>query len=107
VSTAPTITNARHVPNLANDIAADLLQNWGQWRQLGRLYCPDAPSWDRCTAVRGCVDRLRHLGFTVEGDRQKGYRVVDVHLPARAPCRPRRGHEVSAPKKATGRQAVP
>lgn len=61
----------------------DLMQHWGQWRRLGQLHAAEAPSFDRCCVVREAVDWGRRLGFAIEGDRQRGYRMTGFKHPER------------------------
>ena len=61
----------------------DLVTHAGEWRQLGRLYAAHVPSFDRCCMVREAVDWGRRVGFEIEGDRRRGYRVTGYRHPER------------------------
>jgi len=76
-----TVTHPRHDPCFKDTLLADLITHQGQYRPLGRLYCPDVPSWDRCCAVRDAVVYWRRNGYEIEGDRRQGYRLVAGQLP--------------------------
>lgn len=73
--------NPRWDPGFIDRCLVDLFSNWGEWRQLGRLYAAHVPSFDRCCVVRDAVDWGRKLGFEIEGDRRRGYRVVGFKHP--------------------------
>ena len=61
----------------------DLFTHWGQYRPLGRLYAAHVTRWERCVVVREAVDWGRRLGFEIEGDKRRGYRVVAFQHPER------------------------
>lgn len=73
--TAP--PHPRHDYAFADRIANDLLQHFGQWRTLPSLYAPKVP--DRCEIVRDVIERLKRVGFIIEGDRRLGYRLTGFH----------------------------
>jgi hypothetical protein len=62
--------NPRHDPDFPDILIGDLLRHFGEWRQLGQIYAADV--W----AVRDVVEIGRRLGLVIEGDRQRGYRLV-------------------------------
>jgi hypothetical protein len=71
----------RHDPGFVDRCLVDLFTHWGRWRRLGRLYAPHVPSFERCCMVREAVEKGRRLGFEIEGDCTKGYRVVSFAHP--------------------------
>ena len=82
-------------PNLAPDLTDvlinDLIAHRGRWRDLGRLYLPDVPSFERCCIVRDRIEIGRRRGLVIEGDRRRGYRFVRFeHRPERRPAEPER-----------------
>jgi hypothetical protein len=77
--TPPASPHPRHDPEFCDRCIIDLLQNWGRWRLLGRLYAAQMPSGERCCVVREAVDHARRIGFEVEDDPRLGYRVVGFH----------------------------
>jgi len=73
----------RHDPHFVDRCLSDLFAHWGSWRPLGRLYAASMPSFERCCVVREAVDWGRRLGFEIEGDRRRGYRVIGFRHPER------------------------
>jgi len=67
-----TAPHPRHDPAFKDRILADLEHHAGEYRPLGRLYAPDCPSFERCTAVRDAIDHWRRRGYTIEGRRTGG-----------------------------------
>lgn len=81
--------NPRHDAHFVDRVVWDLITHPGIWRRLGRLHAPGAPSFERCTAVRDAVNHARRIGFLVEADRRRGYRVTGYRHPARIyTCKP-------------------
>jgi len=86
--------NPRHDVTFIDTCIVDLLRHWGSYRRLGLLYAAHVPSFERCCMVREAVVWGRKLGFTIEGDRRRGYRVVDFRHPERV-YMVKPGHEFS------------
>ena len=59
------------------------MQHYGEWRRLGTLYASGVESFDRCCLVREAVNRGRLVGFQIEGDRKRGYRLTGYVPPQR------------------------
>ena len=76
-----TIVHPRHDARFKDTLLADLITHQGQYRPLGRLYCPDVPSFERCCVVRDAMEFWRRNGYTILGDRQRGYCLVAGQLP--------------------------
>lgn len=81
---APTVPlHPRHDPSFVRRCLEDLMQHYGEWRRLGALYAAGVESFDRCCIVREAVDRGRLVGFQIEGDRRRGYRLTGYVPPER------------------------
>ena len=77
-------------PDLVDVLINDLIAHAGEWRNLGRLYLPDVPSYERCVMVRDRIEVGRRRGLVIEGDRGRGYRFVRFQHRERAPVEERR-----------------
>jgi len=97
--------NPRHDRDFVDACLIDLMQHYGHWRRLGRLYAPDAPSFERCCAVRDAVECGRRIGMVIEGDFGRGYRLVAFRHPERVylvkPGRPSGVEEEHDPRQLT------
>jgi hypothetical protein len=71
----------RHDPDFADRLLRDLVAHPGEFRPLGRLYAPGVPSHERSCCVRDAIVRHRRHGYTIVGDRVRGYCLVEGQLP--------------------------
>lgn len=92
----------------ADRLLTDLLEHWGTYRPLGRLYAAHLPSYERCEVVAEAMTKAERLGFVVEADRGRGYRVTGYHFPERVylvkPGRP--AGTVTAPAQMPGQLSL-
>jgi hypothetical protein len=81
--TATALAHPRHDPDFVDRLLCDLLEHFGEWRPLGRIYAGHVLSHERSQVVRDAVEKARRLGFDIEGDHKRGYRVRGFQLPER------------------------
>jgi hypothetical protein len=72
--TAP--LHPRHDPTFPDRLVNDLIQHFGQWRNLGKLYAAHVESYERGCIVRDVIDAARRVGLIIEGDNRLGYRLT-------------------------------
>lgn len=60
----------------------DLIEHAGEWRRLGRLYCPSLESFERSWIIHDVVEWGRKCGMLIEGERGSGHRLVGFRHPA-------------------------
>jgi hypothetical protein len=90
--------NPYHDPAFQSRVVWDLCTHVGEWRPLGRLYAGELESFDRCRLVGRVVARARRLGFVIDGDRQRGYRLRDFVMPAAIYAKPGRTRRPVTPQ---------